>query len=249
VVEKSEESKKPVRATESKVATTRGADLFGGEFPNNSLGFREVKTKWMMVERRIEHSYISALARFGPMVRSRKAFVSKNGFRVCEFQCQVGKDCDYHARLYYPLGDEICHNFPSILEQTKNNKKRPPPTGAGESKEGRPLYKISDLHNDAVICQVLSSHTCSNPLSWSEHVLSKSKTGLHPSIKEAIEREADMDSHRLPKPTTMLCRIKELLSHDVDVLFPPDCLDIVSNQITDYWGRLRTKIHDSRSSR
>jgi hypothetical protein len=87
-------------------------------------------------------------------------------------------------------------------------------------------------------------------LSWSEHVLSKSKTGLHPSIKEAIEREADMDSHHLPKPITMLCRIKELLSHDVDVLFPLDCLDIVSNQITDYWGRrLRTKIHDSRSNR
>jgi hypothetical protein len=73
--------------------------------------------------------------------------------------------------------------------------------------------------------------------------------GLHPSIKEAIEWEADMDSHRLPKPTTMLCRIEELLFHDVDVLFPPDCLDIVSNQIMNYWGRLRTKIHDSRSNR
>jgi hypothetical protein len=143
VVEKSEESK-PARATESKVATTRGADLFGGGFPkNDSLGFREVKTKWMMVERRIEHSYLSALARFGPMVRSCKAFVSKNGFRIYEFQCQAGKDCDYHARLYYPLGDEICHNFPStILEETRNNKKRLPPPVPVKLKRGDPSTKL-----------------------------------------------------------------------------------------------------------
>jgi hypothetical protein len=103
---------------------TRGSDMFGGEFPNNSvLGLGEVKTKWMKVDRRIEHSYLSALARFGPMVRSRKAFVSKNGFRVCEFQCHVGKDCKYHSRLYYPLGDEICHNFPSVVEETRTGKK------------------------------------------------------------------------------------------------------------------------------
>jgi hypothetical protein len=138
VVEKSEESK-PARAPKSKVVTTRGADLFGGEFPNNSLGFREVKTKWMMVERRIEHSYLSALARFGPMVRSRKAFVSKNGFRGYKLQCQAGKDCDYHAHLYYPaLGDEICHNFPSILEETRNNKKRPPPLVSVKLERGDP---------------------------------------------------------------------------------------------------------------
>jgi hypothetical protein len=32
---------------------TRGSDMFGGEFPNNSVGLREVKTKWMKVDRRI----------------------------------------------------------------------------------------------------------------------------------------------------------------------------------------------------
>jgi regulator of replication initiation timing len=58
-----------------------------------------------------------------------------------------------------------------------------------------------------------------------------------------------MDSHRLPKRTTMVCRIKELLSHNVKVIFPPGCLDIVSNLITDYWEMLRTKIHNTCSNR
>jgi hypothetical protein len=62
----------------------KGSDLFGGEFPANSTGVRQVKTKWMAVKRRIENSYFSALARFGPMTRSRKAFISSNGYRVCK---------------------------------------------------------------------------------------------------------------------------------------------------------------------
>jgi hypothetical protein len=43
----------PVQKTNPVI--TRGSDMFGGEFPNNSVGLREVKTKWMKVDRRIEH--------------------------------------------------------------------------------------------------------------------------------------------------------------------------------------------------
>jgi hypothetical protein len=159
----------PVQKTNPAILT-RGSDMFGGVFPNNSVGLREVKTKRMKVDRRIEHSYMSALARFGPMVRSCKAFVSKNGFRACEFQCHVGKDCKYHSRLYYPLGDEICHNFPSVAEETRIGKKNHPTNQEGCGMEQRPLYRIADRHDDAVICQVMEHHTCSKPLSWSAHL-------------------------------------------------------------------------------
>jgi hypothetical protein len=134
------------------------------------------------------------------------------------------------------------------VEETSTHKKNHPTNQEGCGMEHRPLYRIADRHDDAVICRVLEHHTCSKPLSWSAHLRSKSKKGLHPTINEAIEREADMDAHRLPKPTTMLSRIKELLSHDVDVLFPLGCLDIVSNQITEYWGRPRFKILESRTT-
>jgi hypothetical protein len=224
------------KETPCNLVTPRGSNLFGGELPNSSTGLREVKTKRTTVERKVENSFFSALARFGPMIRARKSLTSGNGFRVHEFKCCQGKGCKYHCRLYYPMGDEICYIHPSSTASGLDLKKR-------DEFDEKAVYRIMDRHEGAgVVTQLLHGHSCSKPISLSQHLKSRSSTGLHPTLKEAIHREGGMHPYHLPKPNTMLSRIREQCSHDIDVLFPPGCLGIVSNQITEYWGQKRQKL-------
>jgi hypothetical protein len=159
------------------------------------------------------------------MARARKSFVSGNGFRVAEFCCdRQPNGCTNIGRIYYPQGNEVYHVVTPVAKRSKSN--------VTSNKGEQSLYKIMDQHEGAVIIQILRPHSCSRPLSWVVQLKSNSSTGLHPTLKEAIHREADRDPYRLPKPTTMLSCIKEQFSHDIDVLFPSGCVDIVSNQIT-----------------
>jgi hypothetical protein len=141
-------------------------------------------------------------------------------------------ECKYISRIYYPLGNMTCRA-----------------TGRQAPAQEEIQYNLVDRHTGSVVRQAGRLHTCKKPISWRHHILSSSKKGLHPTLKEAVNREGEMDPYHLPKPSGMLSRIKEQFSHDINVLFPSECLGIVENQISAYWGDRRQQIILSRDRR
>jgi hypothetical protein len=72
----------------------------------------------------------------------------------------------------------------------------------------------------------------------------KSKGGLHPVLKDVVDREGGMAPYNLLAPDMMYQQMLDLYSDDVDTLFPQGCKTVVMNQIQLYWSRERKRILD-----
>ena len=192
-----------------------GAQMFGGDLPSNSEGKRERKSGWHSLDRRVCNSFFTAVAEFGPNTKALKSEETLNGFKVNYYCCRE-KDCQYRTRVFYPL------SIDSQIIPTKTT------------------YHLLDVYVGPVVSQVKCVHSCNKRLSWRLLLLQgDSRTGLMPVLKDAVDREGNMDRYKLPRPDEMLRRIREQYAGNVDTLFPEGCLGIVSNQIKVYWRRKR----------
>jgi hypothetical protein len=197
-----------------------GEQMFGGDLPSNSTGQRSRKSKWDGLDRRVCNSFFTAVAEFGPNTQSLKNDETANGFKVYYYRCR-DSSCSFQTRVFYPL---------SIDSQIISNP----------SKES---YQLIDQYVGPVISQISKNHSCNSRISWRMLLIAKnSRSGLNPILKDAVDREGNMDRYKLPRPDEMLRRIREQYAGNIDTLFPDDCLDIVSNQIKEYWKRRRRDI-------
>ncbi len=195
-----------------------GSQMFGGELPSNSEGKRERKSGWHSLERRVCNSFFTAVAEFGPNTKALKSEETRNGFKVSYYCCRE-KDCQYRTRVFYPL------SIDSQIIPSKNT------------------YQLLDVYVGPVISQIKCIHSCNKRLSWQLLLLQgDSRIGLHPILKDAVDREGNMDRYKLPRPDKMLRRIREQYACNVDTLFPGGCLSIVCNQIKVYWRGKRKKL-------
>jgi hypothetical protein len=195
-----------------------GAQMFGGDLPSNSEGKRERSSVWQNLDRRVCNSFFTAVAEFGPNTKALKSEETLNGVKVNYYCCRE-KECQYRTRAYYPL------SIDSQIIQSKTT------------------YHLLDVYVGPVISQIKCVHSCNKRLSWRILLLQgDSRTGLMPILKDAVDREGNMDRYKLPRPDEMLCQIREQYAGNVDTLFPEGCLDIVSNQIKVYWKRKRKSI-------
>jgi hypothetical protein len=108
-------------------------------------------------------------------------------------------------------------------------------------------YEKVDRHSGPVVSQTIHGHSCGQCISCIAHLENtKSKGGLHPVLKDAVDREGGMDPYNLLAPDMMYQRMLDLYSDDVDTLFPQGCKTVVMNQIRLYWSRERKRILDKR---
>jgi hypothetical protein len=153
---------------------------------------------------KICNSLFATVTEFGPKAKALKSTEMLNGFKVNYFCCSQ-KNCMYQSQVFYPLTIES----KSI------------PTTIGSSKP----YQLVDSFTGPVVSQVKSNHFCTLKLSWHHFLQEKSKHGLHPILKEAVDREGNMDHYKLPRQDEMLRRTWEQYAENVDTLIPEGCLD------------------------
>jgi hypothetical protein len=155
---------------------TPGIHMFGGDLPSNSQGKRERKTGWHSLDRRVCNSFFTAVAEFGPNTKALKSEETLNGFKVSYYCCRE-KDCQYRTRVFYPL------SIDSQIIPSETN------------------YQLLDVYVGPVISQIKCVHSCNKRLSW-RLLLQQvdSRTGLMPILKDAVDREGNMDRYKLPRP-------------------------------------------------
>jgi hypothetical protein len=202
--------------------------LFGGDLPSNAERHARI-SDWDEVEVQNWPNFACAVVQpgYGPNAKVIKTMYTLNGFRTKEYGCKhklSTKDCSFRGRVFYPIPDDT--------EYVRNAR--------GE-------YEKVDRHSGPVVSQTIHRHTCGLCISWTAHLENtKSKGGLHPVLKDAVDREGGMDSYNLIAPDMMYQRMLDLYADDVDTLFPQGCKTVVMNQIRLYWSRERKRILDKR---
>jgi hypothetical protein len=96
-----------------------------------------------------------------------------------------------------------------------------------------------------VASQLGYEHNCGRVKSWQAHLqgtrAERGNIGLHPLLKACIEeiKNNTIEPYRLPLPDEMVNCIIDKVGDECTSLFPNGCIDIVTNQIREYWRRKR----------
>jgi hypothetical protein len=200
--------------------------LFGGDVPSNADKHNRT-SHWDGIQVQDWSNFACAVIQpgYGPNSKVVKTMSTLNGFRSREYGCKHNVECRFRGRVFYPVPDDG--------EYVRNSKG---------------IYEKIDRHNGPVASQTIHKHSCGQLISWTIHLQNaKSKGGLHPVLKEAVDREGGADAYNLLAPDMMYQRMLDLYSDDVDTLFPHGCQSLVMNQIRLYWTRERKRILDKRN--
>jgi hypothetical protein len=198
------------------ISTRKSTDsIFGGGLPEKGSGQRKRDKDGYYTGITVEEytSYTLALCEavgLGPNCKNENSYETPNGYYVKNFICKHEQSCQFRCRVFHPIDSD-----PNLLRYVG-------PAGL----------------------QTSTPHSCGKSIEWSEHLVAigvtKSTTGLHPQLKDAVQRIAGTDIFRLPKPDVVFRTLLLEFGDKVKALFPPGpCFAIVQNQIKEYWRNKR----------
>ncbi len=108
--------------------------------------------------------------------------------------------------------------------------------------DGKVIYRVAETYEGSGICQIAHQHSCNMVGGWRQVIMNPQKKGLHPILAQAVKIEGEKDPYNPPRPDEIYRRIVEKFLHNVDTLFPTDCVGIVWNKVMTYWSGLRLAV-------